>query len=673
MFDSLTDDLVAAILRCIALEACLEQLPGSLCARALIAHVPGIEAQGAVTLPPLSDRAMGAAVVAIAALPGVQRLDLQGHVLGAQWMRCVLRAQPRLTALCLSDCTLRSTEYGQELFRLTELQLLDLSHNWLPCDVHKHLRQLTALTCLKLVDSVTFDAEGEIRALANGIKALPALASFSIGALVPHDDGGWADFRPALKRMLRALRAAPVLTSLELHFGHVDVHSGDAQMASLWNTLWDLRQLRRLSLAVPMVLADDQKYAWERSLRRSLGSLTGLTELLLCLPGRAGFVAKSLTLLTSLRRLRLPWYSFVNARRTVPSVDRSLTASVLQLPQLTCVDLRDPSRSMRGPEDVRVVWGWGRAALDVDKVAAEDAIVEALSGATQLRSLRMQLHLDVHRSAATVQALLRLHDSCNGAGGGRGPRGVAMHVVSVPVCGINLQERERRDVVAAYGQLMRVADSMDVTVDCALWLPALVHDGVDLQKLTCLQFEVSSTSQDTGGSYDAILQHLSSLQVLRECTFECVDGRHEHEREVFCNQLPALASLTSLVVRVGDDAIAGVLAACAAHGGLVSLTVHSNSVDSEVMALDRLHTLHHLVVGGDDTSTADVCWEELSSLWALRTLQVNTPTEDHLMRLLDIAEYALGGLRVLVATSDDPFDSAIFDYSYPFHTILPLE
>lgn len=227
VFDGLSADLVAAILRCIALPVCLTRLPRPVHPLALTAHVPGIESHGAVTLPPLSGGAMLAAGAAIAALPGVQRLDLQGHVLApwGQWLWRLLRALPGLTALCLSDCTLRSP--FDVLFRLTALQSLDLSHNWLPRDVLGHLRQLSALTCLNLVDSVTFDAVGEMRHLEQGINALPALANISLGALVTHDAGGWVAFRPALKRVLRALCAAPVLTSLDLRFGHVDVDSED--------------------------------------------------------------------------------------------------------------------------------------------------------------------------------------------------------------------------------------------------------------------------------------------------------------------------------------------------------------------------------------------------------------------------------------------------------------
>eukprot|EP00892_Ulva_mutabilis_P011431 jgi/Ulvmu1/8660/UM046_0065.1 len=356
-------------------------------------------------LPPLPLRLLPCVCAAAASFSHLRSLSLADHVLSPHdaSLALLLRALPALTALSLADSGLRAAcgrALAAALPRLPHLQSLDLSSNRLPRRAYQGLcsglRMLRTLTELQLRETVASNVPDNMHALADALLGLPALAALSIGGFGTQHKLPWTSlFMRALAKLLRAVCAAAALTELELRFDEGRCHAASAELAVVVASLAHLRQLRRLSLGVPVVtVIEFEVPACEWALGRSLAAPSHLTELQLHMsvgvmhgvtePPRGLAIIAGLTALTALRELRLPWCAVTASTALVPD-SRAALLRVLCLPQLTT--LRICTNCLRA-----VTSGHHNAVIVNKIVARNDEVVGLVRAATQLQRLRMLLH-----------------------------------------------------------------------------------------------------------------------------------------------------------------------------------------------------------------------------------------------------------------------------------------
>eukprot|EP00892_Ulva_mutabilis_P011429 jgi/Ulvmu1/8659/UM046_0064.1 len=670
VFAGLSDDLALAILKFVPLAASLAALPPELHPLTLSAHAPAIHSSFTLTLPPLPANLLSAATTAAAALPTLRSVSLAGHVLAQHdaSLTHVLCALPALTALSLADCGLRGAcgrALDAALPRLPHLQSLDLSSNHLSHAardaVSSGLRTLPALSELRLENTVTYDAPDHMHALAAAVAHLPALATLSIGSLSTQDQFSWGSrFTHALIDLLRVLCDAPVLTSLNFHFGHGMSVADTAETATLWKTLGGLRKLRKLSVAMPVVkLSSTEKGVWESALGSSLGSLTQLTELDLSMhevahrvsqPPYAAVIVAPLATLTALRRLRVPQHALTDGLSR--SADgHAVLESVLCLPGLTSVHI-SANRRLPGVRHAR------------NAAAADDAVVGVLRAATQLQSLRMPLHMCAHHNPATLPALLAMRSAGDAAAGEHWHRMPRLHELAMQLSFASSDDQalpaaQQLGLLAPFSPLLRATDCLDMMGVGALWLTPLLHDMSMLRGLTRLRLTVLRPNSTSFAAYTAFLGQLSALGALRELAIRLHTspsaGRSAapaiESLPVFCEQLPALTALSSLALSLEPEGFDAVSAACAAHGGLRSLDILTQAAHCTSLPVGALRTLRSLAVSAEGIAGAENFWAELPRLTTLRYLRVHgTLNGARLSRLAEVAREALPALRELHVT-----------------------
>eukprot|EP00892_Ulva_mutabilis_P011208 jgi/Ulvmu1/845/UM010_0219.1 len=675
----LSQDLTLAVLKLVPLPTCLAVLPPVLHPAALTAHVPSMDAGSTLTLPPLPMHLLPSATAATAAFPHLRSLSLSGHVLAPHEasLTRVLRALAALTALCLADCGLRAASgraLAAALPHLPRLQSLDLSYNRLPRRafqaVCSSLHALSVLRTLRLDGTIAFDAPDHMHALQHAVRHVPSLAEFSLGSLITQQATAWSSpFIDNLTELLCALCTVPELTSLDLHLGHGAYFVDATEIAALWETVGLLQRLRRLSLALP-VFKTTPRWAefivWEPALGRGLGALTQLTEFVLWMPrghttAQPPCVAAAvapLTALTVLRRLQLPSYALLYGLVRWPR-SRFALQGVLCLPQLTRLHLHTDPRSAFGS-----TW----AGMWCNAIPPDEDVVGMLRAATQLRSLKMPLLcFSADTGRGIPAALLAMRDGAGpGAEGGHGPRldNLTLHLVCDAYLDVGYPGPQQEGLLAPFVSVLRAADCLELPTHLPHFVRPLqtaLNAGM-LRGVTRLWLS-APTNHSIGAHaiYTTIVSQLSKLPALRELLVRVpstppgdpstVGALPTATLPALCTQLPALTALTSLAVRLELEGFDELVAACAAHSGLMHLDITTNERLCSSLPVGALRTLRSLIIHNAGIAAAEKFWAELPQLAALRMLGIHGMlTVERLFQLAEIATEALPALRELQVT-----------------------